>query len=68
MYYEFKILPCKVKILEKKKPHEKEAVSNWSDKTYRVEDIGTDWKVDQTVYYTDYRPEPLLRHELLKVV
>jgi hypothetical protein len=57
----------KVKILEKKKPHEKEQVSNWSDKSFTVEDIGTDWKMDQTVYYTDARAEPFLRHELLKV-
>ena len=56
-----------VKILEKKKPHEKEQISIWSDKTYKVEDIGTDYQMHQTVYYTDSRPEPYLRHELLKV-
>jgi hypothetical protein len=58
----------KVKVLEKKKQHEKERVPIWSDKTYKVEDIGTDYQMDQTVYYTDYRPEPLLRHELLRVI
>ena len=56
-----------VKIFEKKKPHEKEQVSIWSDKTYKVEDIGTDYQMNQTVYYTNSRPEPYLRHELLKV-
>ena len=57
-----------VKVLEKKKQHEKEQVSIWSDKTYEIEDIGTDYQMNQTVYYTNYRPDPLLRHELLKVV
>jgi hypothetical protein len=36
------------------------SVPIWSDKTYKVEDIGTDYQMDQTVYYTDHRPEPLL--------
>ena len=58
----------KVKILEKKKQHEKEQVPIWSDKTYKVEDIGNDYQMNQTVYYTDSRPEPYLRHELLKVL
>ena len=58
----------KVKIIEKKKPHEKEQVIIWSEKTFKVEDIGTDYQMNQMVYYTDARPEPYLRHELLKVL
>ena len=57
-----------VKVLEKKKQHEKEQVPIWSDKIYKVEDIGTDYQMHQTVYYTDSRPEPYIRHELLKVL
>lgn len=58
----------KVKILEKKKPYEKEQISIWSNKVYKVEDIGTDHEMNQTVYYTDARPEAYLRHELLLIL
>jgi hypothetical protein len=59
-----------VKILDKRKPFEKEAVSHWSDKSYKVEDIGTDYQMNQTIYYLEDapRPEGYLRHELLKVL
>jgi hypothetical protein len=57
-----------VKVLEKKKIHEKEQVPIWSDKTFKVGDVGTDYVMHQTVYYTDSRPEAYLRHELLKVL
>ena len=57
----------RVRIYTKKKEYAKERYGVWSEKTevYRVIDKRRDH--GQWFYYTDYRHEPFMRHELLKV-
>ena len=54
-----------VKIFRKRKPNEKERVSNWSQNVYTIEKI--DEKLGQKYYYVEGIDRAYLRFELLKV-
>ena len=54
-----------VKIFRKRKPHEKERVSNWSQNVYAIERI--DKKLGQSYYFVEGVDRAYLRFELLKV-
>ena len=54
-----------VKIFRKRKPNEKERVSNWSQNVYTIERI--DEKLGQTYFYVGGNDRAYLRFELLKV-
>ena len=54
-----------VKIFRKRKPNEKERVSNWSQNIYTIERI--DKKLGQNYYYIESFDRSYLRFELLKV-
>ena len=54
-----------VKIFRKRKPNEKERVSNWSQNVYTIERI--DEKLGQKYYYVEGINRAYLRFELLKV-
>ena len=54
-----------VKIFRKRKPNEKERVSNWSQNVYTIERI--DEKLGQKYYYVEGNDRAYLRFELLKV-
>ena len=54
-----------VKIFRKRKPNEKERVSNWSQNVYTIERI--DEKLGQKYYYVEGNNRAYLRFELLKV-
>ena len=54
-----------VKIFRKRKPNEKERVSNWSQNVYTIEKI--DEKLGQKYYYVEGFDRAYLRFELLKV-
>ena len=54
-----------VKIFRKRKPNEKERVSNWSQNVYTIERI--DKKLGQSYYFVEGVDRAYLRFELLKV-
>ena len=54
-----------VKIFRKRKPNEKERVSNWSQNVYTIENIEN--KLGQNHYRVEGNDRPYLRFELLKV-
>ena len=54
-----------VKIYKKRKPNEKERVSNWSQNVYTIEKI--DEKLGQKYYYVEGNNRAYLRFELLKI-
>ena len=54
-----------VKIFRKRKPNEKERISNWSQIRYTVEKI--EKKLEQNYYYVEGVDRAYLRFELLKV-
>ena len=54
-----------VKIMRKKTINEKERTSHWLKEIYTIKRIEN--KLGQKYYYVNDRPNPLLRHELLKV-
>ena len=54
-----------VKIFRKRKPHEKERVSNWSQNIYTIENVEN--KLGQHYYRVEGNNRPYLRFELLKV-
>ena len=55
----------KLKFFRKRKPNEKERVSNWSQNVYTIERI--DEKLGQKYYYVSGNDRAYLRFELLKV-
>ena len=54
-----------VRIFRKRKPNEKERVSNWSQNIYTIENIGN--KLGQNIYRVEGNDWQHLRFELLKV-
>ena len=54
-----------VKIFRKRKPNEKERVSNWSQNIYTIENIEN--KLGQNYYRVEGNDRQYLRFELLKV-
>ena len=54
-----------VRIYTKRKPNEKERVSQWSKTTYTIDRI--EKKLGQNYYYIENYNKPFLRNELLKV-